>query len=96
MLASSFKAMVQGLVACVHPYELDYRYTIALLTYLDLGTLEGLPPTIGSCPAAWKAAKKHDEDNPDFHHAMNGRHSAEYKEAMMSEVRALESKNTWH
>jgi hypothetical protein len=65
------------------------------LTKADLGTLEALPPTINEIPSLFKAAKKHDEDNPTYYQAVHGKHEPEYREAMDVEINALENGKTW-
>ena len=43
-----------------------------------------------------KTKKKHDADNPTYHDAMSGDHSAEYQKAMCVEIKQLISQNTWN
>jgi len=86
--------MIDGLVNCHRPQEQQYRHIIALLTSVEQGSIEGLPPTIGECMQALKA-KKYDEDNPHYNQAILGKHANEYKAAMEIEVQALERVNTW-
>jgi len=90
--------MIEGLVECCtnrRTIEAQYRYAIALLTRVEQRFIDGLPPNIGECSRAMKAAKKYDEDNPSFHQAMHGKHAAPYKAAMDAEVKALECAKTW-
>ena len=89
-----FQTMIDGLVNCHRPQEQQYRHIIALLTSVEQGSVEGLPPTIGECMQALKA-KKYDEDNPHYTQAILGKHANEYKAAMEIEVQALERVNTW-
>jgi hypothetical protein len=72
----------------------DYRYIVALLTSVDMLSLEGVHPAIAQFPAALKASKK-DPDSPTFQEAMTGEYREEFLEAMRTEVSELESHKCW-
>jgi len=86
--------MIDGLVKCDKTQELHYRHIIALVTSVEQGSIESLPPTIGECIWALKA-KKYDEDNPHYNQAVLGKYAVEYKAAMEVEVEALQRVRTW-
>jgi hypothetical protein len=72
----------------------DYRYIVALLTSVDMLSLEGVHPAITQFPAALKASKK-DPDSPTFQEAMTSPYCKEFLEAMRTEVSELESHKCW-
>jgi hypothetical protein len=52
--------------------QTDYRYIVALLTFVDTLGLEAVHPTTAQFPLALKATAKKDPDSPSFQEAMTG------------------------
>jgi len=94
-VASYCGMLAKSLLSCDSKREYDYRYVMALLTDIDYGTTEGMHPMMGDCPGAFKASKTKDPDSPNYTEAVYGEYSAEFQQAMIDEITALEKYKTW-
>ena len=89
MVNGMMKALLVG--ACSMRGLSDAQYIHGLMLNEDC-TLENILP---NCLYSLKASKKKDPDTPNLTDAMAGPHKEEFKEAMRTEVSALEELGTW-
>ena len=72
-------------------YEAQLAYHAELQTCYDTGSPDVIDPRAYTA----KYRKSNDPDNPNFHQAMSGPHSADYITAMKLEISTLMKQNTW-
>ena len=63
--------------------------------FLSLSRLDEDIASIRNNPLCYKTKSKNDADLPNYHEAMTGEHSEEFKKAMDSELEGLIKRNTW-